>query len=106
MSVEVMDMDMRFKAGDAVEVQVGGRLGKWCAARIERPAPYRGREGYYIFWNLPHDAPSWESRGGWVQGVNVRAAEPVDTCADCGSTNLGAFVCSDCGHSTLDVVAR
>lgn len=24
-----------------------------------------------------------------------------DTCADCGSANLGAFVCSDCGASTL-----
>ena len=30
-----------------------------------------------------------------------RQADPVDTCAHCGSENLGAFVCSDCGTSTL-----
>jgi len=28
-------------------------------------------------------------------------SEPTDTCADCGSSNLGAFVCADCGCSTL-----
>ena len=27
--------------------------------------------------------------------------EIADTCAHCGSENLGAFVCSDCGTSTL-----
>lgn len=72
-------MEPRFKAGDAVEVQVGGRLGAWREARIERPAPYRGREGYYILWNLPVDAPMWESRGGWQQGAFVRAAVPAMT---------------------------
>ena len=68
-------MDMRFKAGDAVQVQEGGRFGAWREARVERPAPYRGREGYYIFWNLPSDAPSWVSRGGWKMGVCVRAVD-------------------------------
>ena len=33
-------------------------------------------------------------------------ADPVDTCAHCGSENLGAFVCSDCGKSTLLVPSR
>jgi hypothetical protein len=99
-----MDMDIRFKAGDAVQVQVGGRFGNWCGARIDRPAPYRGREGYYISWGAAKDAPSWESRGGWVQGSCVRAADTV--CSSCGSAALGAFVCSDCGHSTMDAVSR
>lgn len=65
-------MDMRFNAGDAVEVQSDGRMGPWRSARIERPAPYRGREGYYILWNLPADTPMWVSRGGWAQGACVR----------------------------------
>lgn len=68
-------MELRFKAGDAVQVQQGGRLGDWRDALIERPAPYRGREGYYILWPLPADAPMWESRGGWMQGINVRARD-------------------------------
>lgn len=31
----------------------------------------------------------------------LAAEEPVDTCANCGGKNLGSFVCSDCGTSTL-----
>lgn len=67
-------MELRFKAGDIVQVQEGGRFGEWREARIERPAPYRGREGYYVLWTLPADAPSWVSRGGWKMGRCVREA--------------------------------
>ncbi len=37
--------------------------------------------------------------GGWRKTAH---AEAVDTCAHCGSENLGAFVCSDCGGSNLE----
>jgi hypothetical protein len=33
-------------------------------------------------------------------GVEIPEAAG-ETCANCGSANLGAFVCSDCGTSTL-----
>lgn len=61
----------RFAVGDAVEalnLQRGWQLG--CIAQI---ANYRGREGYYVLWTLPADAPSWVSRGGWLHGAGVRA---------------------------------
>lgn len=32
--------------------------------------------------------------------------ERKDECANCGSINLGSFVCSDCGTSTLQTAAE
>lgn len=63
----------RFKAGESVEAQNENL--EWRAASIERFEPYRGREGYYILWALPADAPSWVSRGGWKPGYAVREVQ-------------------------------
>lgn len=105
MSVEVDGMTMRFKAGDVVEAHDRNNTGLWRVARIEREAPYRGREGYYVLWVMPLGAPSWESRGGWMQGSSVRPADddrgdPVDACdvRDCGvEREPGMRVCR--GHA-------
>lgn len=40
---------------------------------------------------------------GYV-GVRLITAEPE--CPHCGSSNVGAYVCSDCGKSTLHPWAR
>lgn len=36
-----------------------------------------------------------------VAKAEVRPSDAGDTCARCGSDNLGAFVCADCGGSNL-----
>lgn len=66
-----------FTASQHVEVFDRNGSRAWREARIERHAPYRHRQsvsdGYYILWTLPADAPSWISRGGWVQAADIRA---------------------------------
>lgn len=42
----------------------------------------------------------------YSQRQHLTPEDPVDTCAACGSENLGAFVCSDCGCSTLTKAVR
>lgn len=62
-----------FGDGEIVEAQDAVTL-LWRPAMIERYAPYRGRDGWYIRW---HDnPPSTESQGGW--NFRVRRSSPND----------------------------
>lgn len=64
-----------FTEGQAVEVFDRTASRTWRAATIERVEPYRGRPGYYIGWKAPvagGEWQSWDSRGGWVPGQDVR----------------------------------
>lgn len=63
----------RFKVGDPVEAKYPG-TDTWKLGYVHQLASYRGREGYYVNWVLPLDAPSWVSRGGWQPGNCVRDA--------------------------------
>lgn len=93
-------IENRFKPGDMVDVNVQAASGRtWRQGWVGRIENYRGREGYYIYWMFRAPQPSHVSTGGWQSGSVVRAAVPF--CQACGSTELGAFVCSVCGKSTL-----
>lgn len=82
-----MAVDCRFGRGDVVEVFDRNVTQSWHLAFVQQTAPYRGSEGYYIAWFAPLGGGTWQqwhSRGGWVQGRDVRAADTCDV-RECGS---------------------
>lgn len=67
----VAKIEYKFQPNDFVRVDplCGGVARLGIRARIQKLEPYRGRPGYYIYWDYRHHygrpAHSHESSGGW-----------------------------------------